>query len=163
MREAWKIHNVFVFLLTFCLVGGQKKREMVARVIIVLGFQHKRLGNVLKYQPLSNFFYFDKSWNGKMIHLKCENFLPFANMKKMTLEGTNSIETNYLRTCNLNLPYPNCKKFSRSNGKNFSHLQKKSFSISTFLIIEEMASACWVFLLALLMRRSPVHFPYQDI
>ena len=79
--QCWKIHNVFVFLLTFCLVGGQKKREMVARVIIVLGFQHKRLGNVLKYQLLSNFFYFDKSWNGKMIHLKCENFLPFANMR----------------------------------------------------------------------------------
>ena len=32
----------------FFLVGGQKKREMVARVIIVLGFLHKRLGNVLK-------------------------------------------------------------------------------------------------------------------
>ena len=132
MREAWKIHNVFVCLLTFFLVGGQKKREMVARVIIVLGFQHKRLGNVLKYQLLSHFFYYDKTWNGK-ICISIWDVKTFCHLqiwKKWHLMGKIQLKPTWI--CRIQMA-----KFSHLQINifcyfNFSHNRRNGFYLLRF-------------------------------
>ena len=61
----------------------------------------------------------------------------FLSLSFCHLDRANSIKNNW-QTCNLqtcqsikqfrlNLPHPNVKKFSRSNGKTFSHLQMDIF------------------------------------
>ena len=122
----------------------------------------------------SHFFYYDKSWNGKMYsyfrekfpHLN--SFLPFmyCDQKKnsfrgnwlqkygvhLTLEGTNSIETNF-RTCNVNLQFKNCKKFSIKKKIIFFHNRRNGFCLLSFSFSSSAQN----------IRRSPVHFPYQNI
>ena len=102
------------------------------------------------------FFYQDKSQNGKRYPF--ENVKCFWHLIWKTfchLDRTSSIKTD-LQNCKLwtgqtvsqkfvdwfqlNLPYPNGKKFSTSNVKKNWHLQMDIFCHFDFFIVEEMTS-----------------------
>ena len=90
----------------------------------------------------SHFFYYDKMWNGKIF--------PFANLKKIC-DLRRQLQKK-IQACNLRtgwyISYKSVKQF-RLNfpdqiAKHFRICKWISFTISTFVMIEEMASECRV-------------------
>ena len=97
--------------------------------------------SVEKYWIKSCFFYYGKHWNGRNVHLQ---------MWKLFAIWCGTLfaiwcEKLFCQEINIAGWYPNGKRFSRSNVKKNHICKWIFFDISTFVIIEEIASDTIIF------------------